>query len=142
MSIQLLNITVNCKGNEQCLFNGEDLFIDIIITNKHKSAIGYPLEFIRTSGPSIRLIDTHTRKESYVPIGPPDPDLQKKFTMIQPGKSLTLEWVIGRNSLKQLGGPYVDVSAEITLADIILVDGKYVHFDGSDTIHIVSKDKR
>jgi hypothetical protein len=36
---QLLDITVNCKGNEQCLFNGEDLFIDIIITNKHKSAM-------------------------------------------------------------------------------------------------------
>lgn len=141
MSKQLLDITVKCKGNEQCLFNGEDLFIEIIITNKQKSPVGFPLEFIKTIGPIIRLIDTYTKKETNVPTSLGESELLEKFTMIQPGKSLSMEWVIDSYYLEQISGHHVDVSAETTVVAKILVDGKLVDFEGSDTIHIVSKDK-
>lgn len=83
----LLDVKVKCKGNGQCIYKGEDRFlIDIVIANKHKTAIGYPLEFLRDSGPSIQLKDMHSGKETLVPIGPPYAALQEKFTMIAPGK--------------------------------------------------------
>jgi hypothetical protein len=118
----------------------EDMFITIIITNNQKSTIGFPLAFYKTKGPIIRLIDSHTRNETDVPNSLGNCDLLENFTMIEPGKSLAMEWVIGRNALKQFGGPYVDVSAEITMMDTIVVDGKHIDFEGSDTIRIVSKD--
>lgn len=139
---QLLDVKVKCKGNDKCLYTGESLFlIDIIITNKHKSAIGYPLAFFKTIGPGIRLEDARTKKDIYVPTGLADTDLLENFTMIQPGKSLVIEWAIDGYDLKRFGGPYVDVSAEITMMDTIMVDGKHVDYEGSDTIRIVSKNK-
>jgi hypothetical protein len=54
---------------------------------------------------------------------------------------LVLEWSIDSYDLKQISGTNVDVKAEITLGDVILVDSKHVDFLGSDTIHIVGKDK-
>lgn len=140
---QLLGVKVKCRNNDQCYFKGEDRFIiDVIITNKHKSKIGYPLEYLLDSGPSIHLVNSLTKKETYVRIGPPDPELQNKFTMIQPGKSLVFEWSISGYDLRQISGNNVDVNAEIILADVILVGGKHVDFEGSDTIRIVSKDKQ
>jgi hypothetical protein len=140
---QPLDIAVKCKGNAQCyLINGEDmLFIEIIITNKHNSAIGYPLEYLKKTGPIIRLTDVHTKKETDVATGTPYPDLQEKFTMIQPGKSLVLEWPIFSYDLKQISGMHVDVTAEITMTDRILVDGKNVLYKDVKMIRIVSKDK-
>jgi hypothetical protein len=138
---QLLYVKVKCKGNDQCLFKGEDVPIDIIITNKHKSTIGYPLEFSESTGPSIRLIDTRTKKETDVPTGLAVFDLKEKFTMIKPGKSLVIEEAIPSYYIKQICGASVDVTAEITMGDTILVDGKHVDFVGSDTIRIVGNDK-
>jgi hypothetical protein len=139
---QLLDVKVKCKGNEQCIYKGENLFlIDIIITNKHKSAIGYPLAFFKTIGPGIRLVDSRTKNDTDVPTGLADSDLLENLTMIQSGKSLVIEWSIPGYYIKQIGGPYVDVSAEITMMDTIVVDGKHIDFEGSDTIRIVGKDK-
>jgi hypothetical protein len=140
---KLLDVKVKCKGNDQCnLYNGQEkLVIDIIITNKHNSAIGFPLEFFGSTGPGIKLIDTRTKKETYVPTSLANFEVENMVTIIQPGKSLTIDQTINSDELKQFDGPDVDVSAEIIVVAKILVDGKHVDFEGSDTIRIVSKDK-
>jgi hypothetical protein len=100
------------------------------------------LDFFQSSGPGIKLIDTQTKRETYLPTAIANFDFKEKYTTIQPGKTLTVEELIYTGDLDQFGGPGVDVSAEVIITADILVDGKHVNFIGSDTIHIVSKDKQ
>ncbi len=141
MTNPLLTITAKCRGNDPCLFEGQDLFLDIRITNNHRSELGFPLTYLQKTGPVIRLIDTHTKADTYLKTNLADFDLQEKFTLIHPGKAVVVEWIISSDELRQFAGPYVDLSAEITVKTGIQVSGKQVDFRGADTLRIVSKDK-
>ncbi len=141
MSNELLNVKAKCQGNDACVFEGRDIFLDIQITNTGTTAVGFPLEFLQKVGPVIRLIDTRTKADTYLKTNLADLDLREKYTFIGPGKSVTLEWVITSDELRQFGSRNVDVSAEITLNTEVLVDGKKVDFRSTDTVRIAGKDK-
>ena len=141
MSNQPLTIKAECTGNEQCLFEGKDIFIDIKIINNTKSEIGFPLEFVKSKGPITRLIDNKTKAETYVPTHPANGSLIEKYTIIKPGESAVLEWVLTSGELQEFGGN-VDVSAEFTIIAPVQVNKEKTDFRGSDTIRIVSKNKQ
>jgi hypothetical protein len=141
MKSQLLIIEAKCRGNDQCLFEGKDLFLDISIINNQEIEIGFPLEYVQAKGPTIKLIDTRTQKETYLKTNPPPGRLLEKFTLIQPGKSVAIEWVITSGEIQQFGGDDVDLSAEITIMTVLQMSGEKVDFRGSDTLRILSKDK-
>ena len=141
MTNQQLTIAAKCRANDRCLFEGNDLFLDISISNNENIEIGFPLAYVQKTGPIVRLIDTRTKTETHLKRNLADLDLREKFTMIPPGRSIALEWVITSDELQQFGGRFVDVSAEITLMATIQVSGQRVEFRGTDTLHIVSKDK-
>lgn len=138
MNNQPLVIKVKCRENEQCLFEGKDIFFDIGIYNNEKTDIGFPLEYMREKSPIIKLIDTSTKEETFLPTHIADHDLKEKFTTIKPNESVSIEWIITAGELQQFGGD-VDLSAEFTIMVEILVNGKRSEFRGSDTIRIVSK---
>jgi hypothetical protein len=138
MNNQPLVIKVKCRGNEQCLFEGKDIFLDIDVYNDGKTEVGFPLEYMREKSPIIKLIDTRTKEETFLPTHIADHDLKEKFTTIKPNESVSIEWVITAQELRQFGSD-VDLSAEFTIMVEILVNGKKVEFRGSDTRHIVSK---
>lgn len=143
MPNQFIDVAIKCRNEEKCIYKGEKLFLfDIVISNRYKSVIGYPLEYLKTTGPIIKLIDTRTGKQNDVPTGPPDPALFEKFTMIPPGKSLILTWGIDSYDLKQFGGNNIDVTAEITMSDTILVDGKHISYEDIIAIRITNTDKQ
>ncbi len=141
MKNQLLTVKAKCKGNDQCLFEGQDIFLDIRITNNQDSGIGFPLAFRQKTGPVIRLIDTRTKAETYLKTNLADLGLREKFTLIPAGETVNLEWVITADELRGFGDRFVDVSAEITVKAKIQVKDKLVDFQGTDTLRIVSKDK-
>jgi hypothetical protein len=142
MDNQQLTVKAKCRGNDQCLFEKSNILLDISITNNQKVEIGFPLEYVRKTGPVIKLIDAETEAEAYLPTLLADWALKEKFTSIQPGKSVLMEWVITSGELQQFGGRYVDLSAEITVFTKIQVNGELVEFKGSDVLRIVSKDKK
>lgn len=141
MTNHLLDITVKCRGNDQCIFEEQDVFLDISVTNTQETEIGFPLDYLQKTGPIIRLIDSHTEADTYVKTNLADFDLREKFTAIQPGESLAIEWVLTSDELKQFGGPYVDVSAEITVMAEIQLEGEKVEFRGTYTLRIVTEGK-
>ena len=65
----------------------------------------------------------------------------EKFTLIQPGKSVAIEWVIASSEIHPFGSEDVDLSAAITVMATVQVSGKEVDFLGTDTVRITSKDK-
>ncbi|MGA7904709.1 MAG: hypothetical protein WCA06_18930 [Terrimicrobiaceae bacterium] len=139
MKNQFLVIKAKCKGSEQAKFEGKDLLLEISITNNQEVEIGFPLEYLQATGPIIRLIDARSRAETYLRTNLADLDLREKFTPVQPGKSVVIEWVISSGELEQFGGPYVDVFAEITAKAEIKMSGKRFDFLGTDTLHIVGE---
>ncbi len=141
MKNQLLVISAKCPGNDQCLFEGRDLFLDINIVNNQKMEIEFPLAFCQSGGPIVKLIDTRTKAETFLPTNPADWSLREKFSSIPPGGAAVMKWVITSGELQQFGHRYVDLSAEITVLATIQVNGTKVAFRGSDTMRIVSKDK-
>lgn len=141
MSDKVLGFDVKCRGNEQCRFEDEDIFLDIKITNIQKVDVGFPLQFAQDKGPGVKLIDTRTKAESYLSTHLADWDLQDEFTIIKPGESVAMEWVITADELRQFGHKYVDLTAEISVIEKVSVNGKLVEFRGIAPVHIVSKDK-
>ena len=138
MTNQPLTISAKCKGNEGCAYSGQNLFVQIAITNRGSLTVGFPLAFRQKTGPSIRLVDKRTKADAYLKTNLADHELRHEFTEILPGQSAILEWVITAVELEQFGRP-VDVTAECTLMAEIKVDSRLVEFKGADILRIVSK---
>jgi|HubBroStandDraft_1064217.scaffolds.fasta_scaffold56984_1 hypothetical protein len=141
MTNQLLTLTVKCKGNDRCLYDGQDMPLEIHITNKQPVVVGFPLEYRQKTGPSIRLMDTRTKADAYLKTNLASFSLRDKFTQIPPGESVVLRWVITSGEIEQFVGNTVDISAEVSLGADVQVGEKRVDFVGEDKIHIVGKKK-
>jgi hypothetical protein len=136
-----LTISVTCEDNPQCLYTkNEDLFIDIGISNPGQTAVGFPLEFVKDRGPIIKVTDTRRKDSINLPTHPADGSLRDKLVIIEPGKAISMKWVIKPAELEQFRNYYVDVSAEVSILADIVVSGKKVEFLGSNTVRIVSKE--
>lgn len=138
MNNETLSVRVNCRGNEQCYFEGKDIFLDIKIYNNESTEVGVPLEFLESKGPITRLIDNRTGAETFIPTHPPDGDLLEKYKTLRPGESADMEWVITAEEIEQYGKD-VDISIEITIMADILVKGKKINFKGSSKRRIINK---
>jgi hypothetical protein len=136
---QPLAIHAKCRGSDKCVFDGEDLFIDIAIVNQGPAPVGFPLAYRQKTGPSIRLVDMRTKEESSLRTNPVDPALANEFTQIEPGHSATLEWVIKRSEIQRFARPEIDLSAEISVGCKIRVNGKVEDFLGSAILRIVGR---
>ena len=142
MTTPLLMLTATCKDNPQCVFQGEDIFLDIYITNPHKQVIEFPLAFIQRTGPSIRLVDNRTHADAYTRTNLADFDLNNQFISIQPGESKTLSWVIAPPELQQFGEGALDINAEITVEAEVRVQGRRIQFHDTVSLHITSQGRR
>jgi len=135
-----LEISTRCTTDTTCTYRGQEIPIDIRIINRHGTAIGIPLAFLQGAGPIIKLVDSRTRADIHTPRNPANPALLRQFTMLQPGESALLQWILTPEDLEQFG-PYVDLTAEITIMADIQVNGSTIEFRGSDTLRIVSEAK-
>ena len=148
MNDQLLTVSVKCKDNPECLFEGEDIFLEIKITNRHNAVVEFPLEYVKDKGPVIKMIDTRTKREIYIPTHPADPELINKYTGIRPGESVVIEYVIYKTELVRFSSPsetpkrslpFVDVTLEIIIKTDIRTGDDTLEFYGSDSVRVRSK---
>lgn len=113
MESQNLVVHAICRDNPRCEFNGEDIFLDISVTNNSNAPLSVPMDYIRKRGPTIKLVDNVTSRETYLRPNLADPSLADNVTQLEPGKSLALEWVISSAELSQFNLATLDVTAEI-----------------------------
>ncbi|MEK7621662.1 MAG: hypothetical protein AAB415_00620 [Patescibacteria group bacterium] len=145
MENKLLDIKATCEGGDHCLFEKKDIALNVTVTNTHPTAIGLHLEFIQKTGPTIKLIDTRTGAETYLKKNLADPDFEDKITLIQPGKSVAIKWVIQPGDFEEFTGKSpgnLDIAAEIIIDTILEMDGnKEVEFRGGSTVRIIGGDQ-
>jgi hypothetical protein len=114
---------------------GEDFPIEVSILNQGQEPLGFPLAFVRKTGPSIRLKGRRTKAETYLRTNLADHALKTAFTTIEPGASLSFPWVLHPSELEQLGMP-VDVVAEISIATQVQESGNPREFKDAVTLPI------
>lgn len=141
MSNQLFVINVKCRANEECLFDGKEMFIDIGITNNHDKPLKFPLEYVQRNGPFIKLIDTRTKAETGLKRNIANPDLLSKLVEIKPGESVSIEWVITAEELRRFGDE-VDLTAEVTITAEVLIGDQKTESSASAVRRIVGKNKQ
>lgn len=140
MNDHILSISVSCRGNPECLFEGGDVFVDIGISNDQGNEVQIPLEYLRRAGPFVKLVDTRTKAETFLKGNLADPELRKHLTAIPPRGSVSIEWVLTAAELGSFGGSRVDLIAEFTIRSPVWLNGREVSFAGAGLRRMVSKD--
>jgi len=138
MNTQILTVSVSCRDNPDCLFTDQDMFVDIRMTNEQDADVRIPIEYLRKSGPFVKLIDARTKAVTSLKGNLADPALRAVLTSIPPHGSVIIEWVITADELRHFG-PRVDLTAEFTVKSAILIGGKEIDFSGTGGRRIVSK---
>lgn len=142
MQDQVFSISAQCGGSNQCIYQeGKDLFFDVAIKNLHAADIGFPLAFVQKAGPSIKLIDIRSGKSTHVGTALADWALKTQFTVIAPGQSVGFQYLITADELEELGGPEVDLTAEVTVFAGVKVGDEVADRMAVTTMHIVAPPK-
>lgn len=136
-----LNISAVCRDNPSCTYTGEAITIDITITNSGSNSIGFPLAYILRRGPVIGLSDelsdtTRSQRINLATYG-----LNKKFTEIKPGQSVTFDAIISNSEIMEFWHEKIDILAKIRAGVKISIPGDpepYL-YDDSTFLHIQSR---
>lgn len=111
-----ISMNVFCNGEKQCVYQGEDLNINVIITNITTEPIALPMTYLRERGPRITLVNNDTEKEVVLPSGPDQQNLLSDQTTIGPNQTARLSWVLKNSDVKQVGGDAINIIANVTLS--------------------------
>ncbi len=123
MNNQLISINALCNGKKECVYVGEELAVNVVITNIHSEPIEVPIKFLQQRGPSITLINEGTEQELVLPTNPANPELINDRITIQPNGTSRISWIIHDDEIRSVGGDTVDINVEVTLASPIYRGG-------------------
>ena len=141
MQDQVFSVSAQCGGSNECLYERKDLFFDVGIKNIHATDIGFPLAFVQKAGPSIKLIDNRSGKNTHVGTALADWALKTQFVTIPPGQSVGFPYLITADELEELGGEDVDLTAEVTLFAGVKIGDEVADRMAVTTMHIKSPPK-
>ncbi|CDG83197.1 hypothetical protein [Janthinobacterium agaricidamnosum] len=136
-----ISIDLQCVHHTGCIYDGKDILVNILIKNDSTKSVGFPLEFLRKSGPIIKFIDTDTGKNTYGRRGLANPLLKTKFTQIPPGATISMETALHKEQLESFKIKKVDITAEVIIKTRLQIEGatELSEYQGSSTIRIVEK---
>ncbi len=142
MNRNILKISMSCRNNPECIFNGEEIILDIVLTNIASHDIGLPLSYLRRRGVSCVLIDNRTNKkfEMGVPITPPS--LRREFVRISPRQEVKLVYELGADLIGSIGDKRADFTAVLRVGSLLeLKEGdEPMNFTEEAKIHIHGMD--
>lgn len=139
MNENVLQVEIVCVNPDQCRYRGDDVLLDIALTNPRGGEVGFPLTFFQKAGPVVRIVDTRTEVEAFADRSLADLGLLEQFTMIGSGQTVALRILLGEEDLGQFDEHRVDVTIHVTLLTHILVNGSRVEYRGGASYHIVQE---
>jgi len=138
-----LSISLQCLGNAGCVYQRKPMDLLVTIRNDGSRAIGFPLDYLRKSGPIVKFIDTDTGEVTYARRGLANPALKTHFTTIAPGASISMEIDVHPTDIETFRIKKVDISVEVILKGDIRLDGQdqLQDYQGGAKIRIFEKDE-
>lgn len=140
-----IGVSAECEGSDKCIYTpGKDLLFKVVISNKGSVPIGFPLKFKQRTGPVVKLVNNITdnpsiQKEFQVPTSPADFATEQEFTTIEPGKSVSVDWVlhpVEMDPFEDSRNKEINITAEITIASKIKLKDEVTDFTGKTDMHI------
>lgn len=123
-----LTLSINCPNNPQCVYSGENLSMNIVITNNTNQNLEIPLEAIPYCLMSDYFKNIRTGKivGELVPPGMPLPELLKKLTIIPARSSKIIKVGYSKENLKK-AFKQAHANQIIYYVDI----ANFIYFEGS-----------
>lgn len=110
-----IQISASCRDNTQCIFDGDDIVVDITVANVSNGLVGVPVEFIKKKGPVSVLQDQETGKKFVLRTGLPKSELMEQFTQIPAGGSFITQKTLTAHEISALRGVNADFTAKFTI---------------------------
>lgn len=91
----IFTISVSCNGQKVCTYNNESE-IPVVVSFQNIDSKGFyiPLEYIKKTGPSVKLTDRDNKKSMPLKPNLASWDLKKKLVFIPEGKSVDFTWTL------------------------------------------------
>ncbi|MBK0055100.1 hypothetical protein [Stenotrophomonas sp. S39] len=106
-----IELHASCIDNAPCHFLGEDIRVELELRNVGSEDVQVPAEFYRRRGPSVKLLDRQSGKETSLASNPPDARLLKSLQTLRPGQSFRFPWRILPTEISRFAPRPIDVSA-------------------------------
>lgn len=135
-----LSISIKCPANPNCVFDGQDMELEIIIQNRSGVDVGLNLDYIRRAGPYIELIDAKTGRRMDLHVGLVSNELLKNFHMLSPMQSVRLNETIKAYEITTFREKSIDLTIKVAFPGNIRVgNDEPESFDDIGLIRIVDK---
>lgn len=118
-----ISLNVLCNGEKQCVYQGQDLNINLIITNTSDDSIALPMTYLSQRGPSITLVNNDTEKRITLPTGPDDRSLLSDQRIVGAGQTARLSWLLKNADIREVAGDTVNIIANVSLPTTVYHDG-------------------
>jgi hypothetical protein len=143
MDTSPLKIMVNCRDNPSCLFDNNDIVIDLTITNNTDHEIGLPLEYLRKKGLHCFLVDNETNRKITMGISLTPESIRREFVKVGSGESIKVSRKISAELILSIRDKMVDLTANLAVAGLLqLHEGEEpVNFVEEVKVAIQGRDK-
>lgn len=121
MNSQLFSVSASCTEHKNCVFEGQDMPIAIVMKNLSPYDIEVPLQYMQAKWPYMTLKDTETQEEMVLKTGMPPLSLKNIFKTIKPGESVSITSIIKAQEITQFRTKLINLTALIGLSAKIKV---------------------
>jgi hypothetical protein len=137
------SIKAACRDNPQCIFDKEDILIDLFVKNEASDEIRIPLEFINQSGPYCILVDNESKKKITLRVGLPDHSKIDSYAIIRPNETIKMTRRVTAGQIYSIRLDMVDLTATLTVGGPIQFHPgeEPMKFRNDVEVRIIGRDK-
>jgi hypothetical protein len=119
MTDKILQVAISCRDNPECVFNRDDILLDIVVTNTADHDIGLPLAYLRRKGIYCLIFDKRTNKKMEMGTSLTPLSLQREFVRVSPGQQIKLSHKLGADMIRSIGDRLADFDAVIEISGLL-----------------------
>lgn len=114
---EFFTISVSCSGQKECAYNNQsEIPVIVSLRNIYSKGFYIPLEYIKKTGPSVKLTDRDNKKSMPLKPNLVSWDLKKRMVCIPEGKNVEFTWtLLDRDILPFINDGAVNVDADFKI---------------------------
>ncbi len=136
-----ITISVVCVGNPRCIFDGNDIPLQITVKNSSKKNVGFSVEYLTQKGPNVQLTDRISSESLWLRVSKPPAEIADKFDIIAPNDSFELETTVTASEIRSFRHEMVDLDINVVIGAKLKPElGDARSYSASTAFRIVGKD--
>lgn len=141
MNTSTLEVSINCRGNPGCVFEGKDIILDVFVKNNTARDIGLPLNFLRKKGLHCFLVDNTSGKKITLGVSLTPESLTTDFARVAPGEHIKISRTISADLVRSIRDRMVNLTANVAVAGMMEPDVGEAPVEFVEKVEIVIRGK-